>query len=225
MSLPVNGLMTIVPVQEVFPTKRSMICRAVWIGLLAFITMACASFPENRLPKVDGISTQAQVSNKPSAYLALRFMVDFSGGEQPGVETIGPLPTLRQVVEKVATESALFRSYTFESFQAKNMDHVLQIEMMNYGSAGKAAGAGLITGLTLFLIPTAATDNYKLTAKLFDRNGQLLKTYSYDDGVTTWFGIWLLPMAGNTPQSVVLGVWENMIRTLFRDVLNDGLLS
>jgi hypothetical protein len=225
MSLPINGLMTIVPVEEVIPAKRRMICRAALIGLLAFITTACASFPENRLPKVDGISTQAQVSNKPSAYLALRFMVDFSGGEKPGVETTGPLPMLRQVVEKVATESALFRSYTFESFQVKNMDHVLQIEMTNYGSAGKAVGAGLITGLTLFLIPTAATDNYKLTAKLFDRNGQLLKTYSYDDGVTTWFGIWLIPMADNTPQSVVLGVWENMIRTLFRDVLNDGLLS
>lgn len=184
MSLPINGLMPIVPVQEVLPAKRSVICRASWIGLLAFITMACASFPENRLPKVDGIPTQAKVvSNKPSAYLALRFMVDLSGGKQPGVETIGPLPTLRQVVEKVTTESALFRSYTFESFQAKNMDYVLQIEMTNYGSLGKAAGAGLITGLTLFIIPTAATDNYKLTAKLFDSNGQLLKTYSYDDGV------------------------------------------
>jgi hypothetical protein len=220
-----KDLMTIVPVRGSLPPQGGIIGRVAWIALLAFITAACASFPENRLPKVDGIATQAQVSSKPSAYLALRFMVDFSGGEKPGVEAIGPLPMLRQVVEKVATESALFRSYTFDSFQAKDTNYVLQIEMTNYGSLGKAAGAGLITGLTLFLIPTAATDNYKLTAKLFDRNGQLLKTYSYDDGVTTWFGIWLIPMAGNTPQSVVLGVWENMIRTLFRDVLNDGLLS
>ena len=79
MSSPVKDLMTIVPVQEVLPATRSMICRAALIGLLAFITTACASFPENRLPKVDGITTQAQVSTKPSAYLALRFMVDFSG--------------------------------------------------------------------------------------------------------------------------------------------------
>ena len=79
MSLPINGRMTIVPVQEVLPAKRSLICRAAWIVLLAFITTACASFPENRLPKVDGITTQTQISNKPSAYLALRFMVDFSG--------------------------------------------------------------------------------------------------------------------------------------------------
>jgi hypothetical protein len=162
-----------------------MIGRVAWIALLAFITTACASFPDNRLPKVEETLTQAQVSNKPSAYLALRYMVDLSGGEQPGVEAIGPLPTLRQVVEKVVTESALFRSYTFDSFQAKSTDHVLQIEMRNYGSLGKAVGAGLLTGLTLFLIPSAATDNYKLTAKLYDRNGQLQKTYSYDDGITT----------------------------------------
>jgi hypothetical protein len=205
---------------------RNTIGRVAWIVLLAFITTACASFPDNRLPKVEETLTQAQGSNKPSAYLALRCMVDLSeGGEQPGVETVGPLPMLRQVVEKVVAESALFRSYTFDSFQAKNTDRVLQIEMRNYGSLGKAIGAGLLTGLTLFLIPSAATDNYKLTAKLFDRNGQLQKTYSYDDGITTWFGIWLLPMAGNTPQSAVLSVWENMIRTLFRDVLKDNLLS
>ena len=172
MSLPINHwLIPIVPVQQMFPAKRrmkSVICNVAWIVLLASITTACASFPENRLPKVDVIQTQAQVSNKPSAYLPLRFMVDLSGGEQPGYEMTAQLPTLRQVVQKVITESALFRSYTFESFQAKSMDYVLQIEMTNYGSLGKAAGAGLITGLTLFLIPTAATDNYKLTATLFD---------------------------------------------------------
>jgi hypothetical protein len=98
------------------------------------------------------------------------------------------------------------------------------MEMLNYGSAGKAVAAGLITGFTLFIVPSAATDNYKLTAKLFDRNGRLLKTYSYNDGMTTWFGIRLLPLAGKTPRRTVLGVWENMIRTLFRDVVKDGLL-
>jgi hypothetical protein len=125
-------------------------------------------------------------------------MVDLSGGEQPGHEVSGPLPKIRELVEKTARDAALVRSLTFESFQAAGADHVLQIEITNYGSAGKAAAAGFITGITLFIVPTAATDNYKLTAKLFDGNGQLLKSYSE-----------------------VLG---NMIRTLFRDILKDELL-
>lgn len=74
-------------------------------------------------------------------------------------------------------------------------------------------------------MPTAVTDNFKLTAKLFDADGQLLKTYSYDDAITTWTAVWLLPAAaGKTAESAVRSVCENMIRTLFRDIAKDDLL-
>ena len=199
-------------------------CPVVTLVLAALFTVACASFPAERIPKVDAVPSQARFANRPSAYIPLRFMVDLSGGEKPGHEVNGPLPTLRELIEKTAKDAALFRSLTFDSFQAAGVDHVLQIEITNYGSAGKAATAGFITGLTLFIVPTAATDNYKLTAKLFDGKGQLLKTYSYDDAVTTWIGIWLLPLAGKTPKSVTADVLENMVRTLFRDIVNDDLL-
>lgn len=206
------------------PAKWSTVRIGAGMVFAAVLLAACASFPAERLPKVDQAPSKSQASNKPSVYLPLRFVFDLSGGEKPGVEVAGPLPNLRKLVEKVVTEGELFRSYTFESFQAKDVDYVVQLEMLNYGSAGKAVAAGLITGFTLFIVPTAATDNFRLTAKVFDRNGQLLKTSSYEDAVTTWFGIWLLPMVGKTPESTTLAVWENMIRTLFRDIVNDGIL-
>ena len=202
----------------------SATCRAAGLGLVTLFATACASFPAERMPKVDEVPSQQRFPNKPSVYVPLRFTVDLSGGENPAREVTTPLPMLRQAVERIAAEAALFRSLTFESFQAKDVDHVLQIDLTNYGSAGKAAAAGFITGLTLFLVPTAATDNYKLTAKLFDANGQLLRTYSYDDAITTWLGMWLLAVAGKTPKSAAEGVWENMIRTLYSDIVNDGLL-
>lgn len=199
-------------------------CAAAALVSVTLLAVACASFPADRLPRVNDVPSQVRFANKPSVYVPLRYMVDLSGGDQPGREVLGPLPMLRGMVEKTAEEAALFRSLTFESFQAAGVDHVLQIEITNYGSGGKAAAAGFITGLTLFIVPTAATDNFKLTAKLFDGNGQLLKTYSYDDAVTTWIGIWLLPFAASTPKSATEGVLENMIRTLFRDILQDGQL-
>ncbi len=199
--------------------------RLVGLGFVLLLAVACASFRADRLPSVDAVPSQAQVSNKPSVYLALRAMRDASGGKNPAIEVPAALPELRQVVERVATEAALFRSYTFESSQAKDVDYVLQMEMTNYGNYGKAVAAGVITGLTLFIVPSAATDNYKLGAKLFDGSGQLLKTYSYDDAITTWFGIWLLPLAWKTPRSTVHDLWENMTRTLFRDILKDGVSS
>jgi hypothetical protein len=194
------------------------------LGLVVALTAACASFPADRLPRVDEVPSQGQFSNRPSVNVPLRFMIDTSGGAQPAREVNGPIPTLRQVVEKVATDAALFRSVTFDSSSATDADYVLRIDITNYGDIGKATAAGVITGLTLFIVPTAATDNYKLTAKLFDSGGQLLHTYSYDDAVTTWIGIWLLPVAGKTPRSAIESVWENMIRTLFRDILKDRLL-
>lgn len=191
---------------------------------MAIIGQACASFPAERMPRVNDVPSQDRFANKPSVYVPLRFMVDLSSGEKPGREVTAPLPALRQAVEKIATEAALFRSLTFESFQAKRVDNVLQIEVTNYGSAGKAAAAGFITGLTLFIVPTAATENHRLTAQLFDADGQLLQTYSYDDAITTWFGIWRLPVAAKTPKSAMESTLENMVRILFRDIVKDGLL-
>ena len=207
-----------------YATKCRSTCSAAALALVTLLSGACASFPEDRMPKVTDVPSQDRFTNKPSVYVPLRYMVDLSGGEQPGHEVSGPLPKIRELVEKTAKDAALFRSLTFESFQAAGADHVLQIEITNYGSAGKAAAAGLITGLTLFIVPTAATDNYKLSAKLFDGKGQLLKSYSYDDAFVTWFGIWLLPVAGKTPNSAIEEVLGNMIRTLFRDILKDDLL-
>ena len=192
--------------------------------LIALVANGCASFAGQRLPTVDSIPSRAHFTNKPSVYFALRFVSDLSGGRNPPIEHAEPLPTMREIVDRVATQSGLFRSHTFESFQAGTTDYTFQLEMLNHGSIGAAVGAGLITGLTLFMVPSATTDKYTLTAKVFDRSGQLLKTYTYDDEITTWFGIWLLPLAGKTPMDAVTRTWENMFRTFLRDLTQDTVL-
>ena len=101
-----------------------------------------------------------------------------------------PFLASARFVEKVSNEASMFGSQTFESFEESKADYVLQIEITNSGSAGGAVGAGLITGLTLFVIPTAVSENHHLDAKLLDRNRDVVKTYSYDDAIRTWFGIW-----------------------------------
>jgi len=196
-------------------------------AVLTFLLVcgACASFPVHKVPTVTDMPNQASFAQKPSIYFAVRFLSDLTGGKQPPIENVAPLPRLRDVVTRVANESSLFSAQTFESFESQNADYILQIDLLNYGSGGAAYGAGFITGLTLYLIPSAVTDNYRLDAKLLNRGGEVLKTYSYEDGVRTWLGIWVLPVAGNTPQEAVDDVWGNMVRTLFRDVLRDGLMT
>jgi hypothetical protein len=206
--------------------KRMAIFRVLWLMLLAYFVAGCASFPEYRTPKVEVTAvSKGLILNKPSVYMPLKYMSNLSSGdEKSNVESVTPLPRLRRIVEKTANELTIFQSFTFESFQAKNKDYVLEIEMLNYGSKGKAMAAGFITGFTLFLVPSAATDNFKLTAKLYDKNSNLIKTYSYDDAITTWLGIWFIPVAGYTLTNAMDELWENMIKTLFSDLIKDNML-
>ncbi|SEO19895.1 hypothetical protein SAMN05216404_11382 [Nitrosospira multiformis] len=212
--------------KEILFGKWMTIFRVLWLMFLASIVTGCASFPEYRTPKVETIAINKElIRNKPSVYMPLRYMNNLSSGdEKSNTESVAPLPRLRGIVEKTANELEVFQSFTFESFQAENMDYVLEIEMLNSGSKGKAMAAGFITGFTLFLVPSAATDNFKLTAKLYDKNRNLVKTYSYDDSITTWFGIWFIPVAGYTPTKAVENLWENMIKTLFSDLIKDNML-
>ncbi|WP_404357041.1 hypothetical protein [Methylotuvimicrobium sp. KM1] len=207
--------------QSIFVSLRGIIIFA------SLIFSGCASFPDHKIAKVEDISiSQEYAANKPSVYIPITFLTNLSSGDEKGyVESAAPLPTLKRLIEKMANDLSLFKDYSFETFQAQNMDFVLKIEMLNHGSSGKAVGAGLITGLTLFVIPSVATDNYTLTGKVYDKSGKLLKTYSYEDSMSTWIGLWLLPVAGNTLSDAVDETFSNMLKALFRDILNDKILE
>jgi hypothetical protein len=129
--------------------KWTTIFRVLWLMFLASLVTGCASFPEYRTPKVETTAINKElIRNKPSVYMPLKYMSNLSSGdEKANTESVAPLPRLRRIVEKTANELAVFQSFTFESFQAKNMDYVLEIEMLNSGSKGKAVAAGFITGL------------------------------------------------------------------------------
>ena len=67
-------------------------------------------------------------------------------------------------------------------------------------------------------------DHYKLTAKVTDRNGTIIKTYEVNDKVTTWIGIWVIPFMGNSANKIVPKVWENMVKTVYQKMDQDKLM-
>jgi hypothetical protein len=84
--------------------------------------------------------------------------------------------------------------------------------MLDYGSAGAAVAAGALSGATLGIISGAATDNYRLTVKVAERNGNALKTYEFEDAVQSWFGIWFVPGVAGLTEDLFPAVFENMLR-------------
>ena len=87
-------------------------------------------------------------------------------------------------------------------------------------------GMAFLTGLTLYIIPSKATDTYVLTAIVQDSSGQEIAQYELTDSVTQWQEILLLPIMPfiMTPL-VASGVRKNMLRTLIHRMIDDGVVK
>lgn len=206
--------------------KFNAVFRSVAVVSVAAVFVGCASFPDKELSKIERLPDKSTFRNKPSAYVDVKFFTDMSGEERnKPVENAMVLGHYKPVVEKVTKESNLFSRYSLEPTNARDMDYVIKLEMTNWGSPGKAMAAGLVTGLTLFVIPSAATDNYSLVARVQDKSGRELRRYEVNTKVTTWVGIWLLPMAGNSPGSVIPEVWSQMLKNVYQKMATDGTLK
>jgi hypothetical protein len=191
--------------------------------LLAAFSSGCSiSIPQNKLPTPVELPDRFAMTARPSAFLDVKFLADLSGGERPAFEHPPATAKFRELVDKVTRESGLFVRYTFE---AEEQDYGIKMHMLNYGSAGAAVAAGFLSGATLGIIPGEVTDNYRLTVKVTDRNGQELKTYEFEDAVDTWIGIWFPPGVGSQTEEVVPALFENMLKHAYRAICDDKLLE
>ena len=191
--------------------------------LLASLSLGCSmSIPQNKLPTLAKFPDRAIVSARPSAFLDVKFLAKPGAGEQSAFEEPAATAKFRELVDKVTKESELFSEYTFEP---RDADYHLDINMLDYGSAAAAQTAGLLSGATFGIIPGAVTDNYRLTVRVTDRNGKTLNVYVFEDAVDSWIGIWFAPVLWARPEDVVPAVFENMLRHVYRKISDDNLLG
>jgi hypothetical protein len=191
--------------------------------LLALSSLGCSiSIPQNKLPILAKLPDRSTVADKPSAFLDVRFLVDLSGGAKPPFEPPPATAKFKELVDKVTKESGLFSRYSFEAGDA---DYRIKMDMLDYGSLEAAVASGFLTGATLGIIPGGATDNYRLTVKVADRNGEELKTYRFEDAVVSWMGIWFAPAAAASTEDVIPALFENMLRHAYRKICDDKLLG
>jgi len=192
--------------------------------LIFQVLIGCMTLPGRLIPTITKLPDKAMFVNKPKVFIDINFHTFLKGQHTAPVENITAKDIFVNTVKNVTEKSNLFESYTIDKFQSRNVDYTIQLDMLNYGNFSKAMIAGIISGLTLTVIPVAAKDNYKLTAKLLDTNGNEIKTYVYEDYARTWFQLFLFPFAG-TLKKVPNKVMENMIENLYNDILNDNYLK
>ncbi|MEH6345572.1 MAG: hypothetical protein V7785_10840 [Bermanella sp.] len=176
--------------------------------LIAIFFSGCASFKNDNFNSVE-LTDQSSYENKPSVYIDLELV--FKDGVQEIAGNEETLGLIKSNLANVLNKNGLFSEYSFQNERADKMDYTLKIKVLNHGNNGAASVAGFITGYSLFIIPTYATDNYTVTTDLL-KNGKQVSGFNESDSIRTWIGLWFIPvMSSNHPKDVSQEVIQNLI--------------
>jgi hypothetical protein len=158
------------------------------------------------LPKVTGFPT---TTDKPSVRLSLTFRQYMN--EQPlNFAVKSAEARLQAKLIARLTGSGL---YSTVSVTNQDPDITITVQMDDKGSG--SMGMAFLTGLTLYIVPSSATDLYKVSAKVRNHRTGVEGVVELEDFVTQWQQILLLPLLPFTMAPVVAnGVQNNLMDTL-----------
>lgn len=190
------------------------------LALLALTFLGgCASFPQHQVPTASAIPAAKQPAQKPSVIINVTHYM----GENPGTEMRTASDFLRPVITSAILESGLVDPTPH--VLGDKTDLQLDVTINNVGNMGAAAASGFISGLTLGVIPGAATDNFKVKLKVTNTGGTVLGTHANQDAIRTWTGWIFLPLAGKTPAKAVKSTIVNQVRAALNEAFEAGQLN
>ena len=190
---------------------------AVMLSMLFCVSMGCATFSDKRLP----IYNYAQIPDAPEK-VDVSYKTNFIsiGGTRIESASIELAKQVEEVINKSERFSNLF---TTEGEAPYHFD----ITVQNKGNLTWAVAAGVISGITLMIIPTAATDHYHMTADVY-RGDEVIKQYKYHDSMTTWFHLFLVFITfvdAYDSTTVRKEITRNMLMNFVHDLFTDQVLT
>lgn len=195
--------------------------------VLAFVLLTgCAVFPQHKVAPVQ-LPVASTAAQKPTAYANLQF---FRGRPGANAKELSPtLPGMNKTFDMIrsnVSNSGLFSSVSFDSSTRSSADLSLDVRVYNHGeiSAGAMVGA-IITGLSFYVIPSTAVDEYTVKVDVYDKAGQPLAKVSNEDSMRMWQGLIFLPMAGNTIRKGAEATVGNQVRAALKEAYDSGKLS
>ncbi len=188
------------------------------IKILAVVLMVsitgCAVFDGGKVPKTTLSAYEHQGVPKPT--------VSYSSIAMGGLSSPEKLPEAGQDIIEGELLSVLESSNYFSRISKvdESADINIEVELTNTGSPAAMIPA-IITGLSLYMIPSWATDDFEIVAKVKRRDG-FQKEYIMADSTTI---VQWLPMIFVFPVknfSVIPDVRKNMYRKVLSDMKEDG---
>jgi len=189
--------------------------RTIAFFLVSFQITGCASFPRNQLPIAAKVQPAAANENKPSVSYSFSSGVDLFGKQDHNEK-------VRSILERELID-VLNESRCFASMSPNGPgDIYIQVELINSGNPAAMIPA-IITGASLYTIPSWATDKYNVTAKI-RVPGQKEHTYTFADSMTTAQWLPLVVVAPfknmvNVSKDVRKNIWQTMILNMQKDAI------
>lgn len=189
------------------------------LGLLVicFWLTGCAVFEGGKLPKAQLESAQNDHHEKQS--------VEYSSLALGGLTSTDKMPEMAQSIIEGELADVLESSDYFSRISKKDdaADIHLDITLKNHGDPAAMIPA-IITGASLYTIPSWATDNFDVVA-IVERKDGLKKEYRLTDStkLVQWLPmIFLFPVQNF---SVVTDVRKNIYTNLLVEMKNDGFFN
>ncbi len=186
------------------------------------VLSGCASFKNNEVAAVGKLPDVSQYKNKPSVFVDTHF---YQGLPGKVIREVHNKADVDGMIGPSLGDMGLFSKYSFDAADKPAADYTLAVDIYNHGSKGAASAAGFMTGLTLGVIPSWATDNYTVELKLLDKSGAVVSKVSNKDSIRTYIGLWFVPLMGSTPKKAAFGTLDNQIRTLLKELVDSGKLK
>lgn len=191
------------------------------ITLAAALTLTllsgCAGFKDNQLPIVNEADFSASTNTKTKVFT--RWSIDTD------VELNDTQKAMHSAASKERFEEILVGSDCCTVVEGPLQADVVVTGKTYIEDHSDAMAGALLTGLTLYTIPSWVTITPKISAEV--SSGEKKRTYSFQDSMTMvqWLPmIFALPFTGN-PISEGEKMENNVFKNLVLNIQNDGLLK
>jgi hypothetical protein len=185
--------------------------------LLAFFA-GCAAFREGNVPRVKGPSRGAMEGQRTIS-LEVQGAVILSGKiYQTHPKT---MKDWRKQTVKAYEDSGMFLEVTDG---ADDADFHAEVMIVDRGKPN--AFLAFITGLTLYVIPSKATDEFTVKTTISDRDGKTVGTFEKSETVSLWQQLFLVfAMPFNWPSSVAKEALYDLNRATISDAHAHGIFA
>jgi hypothetical protein len=144
----------------------------------------CISYSENQLSSVKQWPMAASSQPKPTAYLKVDSQYLLNDNAQAGGFNQA---ALEKLILQTYQESGLFSRVTTAQ---QTSDLYITVHVSNHERASMASA--FLTGLTLYIIPSTASNELSMQTEFRDGSGELLGSVEKRETITTWMQLLLI---------------------------------